>query len=52
MNARQVDYHLRARRNRKSLDDVIVDSAPQYDRADRLDAHGFFENGFKVDQLG
>jgi len=51
MHASQVDYYLRAGRNRKSIDDVIVDSAAQYDGADRLDTHGFLENCFKIGQL-
>ena len=48
MHARQVDYYLCAGRNRKSVDDVIVDGAPEYDRADRLDSHRFFENRLEV----
>jgi len=49
VNASQVKYHLRARRNRKSFDDVIVDSTPQYDGPNRLDPHRLFEDRFQID---
>jgi len=51
MHARQVDYYLTAGRNRKSVDDIIVDGAPQYDRPNRLDTHGFFENRLQIHEL-
>ena len=51
MKTGQVDYYLSTSRNRKSIDDVIVDSAPEYDWTDGLDAHGFLEYGLEVQQL-